>query len=261
MPDHRAASPLALALALALDLALAALLLLAPGAAHAAPSTGRLWLYASGNLQLSPGWSLTLMPGLRFEFERSDPSPTRDHYLDEVFVGPNWSRRWGDLGLKVSLWYYFLGFPRQGSYPVSHHLELIPAIDYQIGALNLSYRIIFHNTVYASVYPVAQRWGFGCVMRNLLLAKYRVIEGLSLLLGDEPWYGLVENSGTAYNGAGYWQSGFRLNRLYAGLEWKIFGGLSVSPQYVLETTFGPGGQGTEIGHYLFATVAYTHQVF
>ncbi|HEY3451354.1 MAG TPA: hypothetical protein VGK67_33660 [Myxococcales bacterium] len=255
MPAPRALSPFAAALALSAAFALA------PGEARAA-ETGRLWIYAAGNLQLTPEWTLTLMPGLRYEFERSG-APAKEHYLDEVFVGPSWSRRWGDLGFKLSLWYYFLGYPRPGSYPVSHNLELIPTVDYQIGALNLSYRAIFHNTFYASVYPGPQRWGFGTVMRNLVLLKYRIVPSFSLLLGDEPWFGILENAGTGtkYNSAGYWQSGLRLNRLYAGLDWKIAGGLALSPQYIFETTFGPNGQGTETGHYVFVTVSYTHKAF
>jgi len=240
---------------------LALVFVLGPAPAAAASTTGRLWFYASGNLLLSPEWSLTVMPGVRFEVERSGETPEKGHYLDELFVGPNWSRRWGDLGLRVSLWYYFLGFPRPGGYPVSHNLELVPTVDYQIGALNLAYRAIFHNTVYASVYPAGQRWGFGCVMRNLVMARYRIVERFSLLLGDEPWFGLIENAGTPYNAAGYWQSGLRLNRFYAGFDLKIAGGLSVSPQYIFETAFGPDGQGTEQGHYLFLTLAWRQKAY
>lgn len=250
MKAHRVLLPAAAALALALSAAPA-------GAAE----TGRLWVYAAGNLQLSPEWTLNLMPGIRYEFERSGGTAPKEHYLDEVFVGPTWARRWGDFGLKLSLWYYFLGYPRSGSYPLSHNLEVIPTVDYQVGALNLSYRIIFHNTFYASVYPGPQRWGFGTVMRNLVLLKFRIVPSFSLLLGDEPWFGIVENSGTKYDSAGYWQSGLRLNRLYAGVDWKIWGGLSVSPQYILETTFGPQGQGTDTGHYAFVTLAYTHKAY
>jgi len=253
----RALSPVAAALALA------GALCLSPAHALGA-ETGRLWLYAAGNVQLTPEWTLTLMPGIRYELARSGGAQPKEHYLDEVFFGPTWSRRWGDFGFKLSLWYYFLGYPRPGgSYPLSHNVELIPTVDYQVGALNLSYRIIFHNTVYASVYPGPQRWGFGTVMRNLVLLKYRVVPSFSLLLGDEPWFGIIENPGTgrSYNAAGYWQSGFRLNRLYAGADIKVVGGLSVSPQYIFETTFGPDGRGAETGHYVFLTVAYAHKVF
>lgn len=258
------ASPALLVSALA-----AALVASSPGSVAAATSTspdpahtGRLWLYASGTAQLSPSWSLTLIPGLRYELARSgEGATTKGHYLDEVFFGPNWSTRIGPLGVKVSLWYYFLGFPRSDTYPLSHNLELIPSVEYRTGAFSLSYRAIFHNTLYASVYSTDQRWGLGTVMRNLLMAKYAITESVTALLGDEPWFGIVEQQGVAYNGAGYWQSGFRLNRIYAGVDWKLDGGLSLSPQYVFETAFDADAKVTEMGHYLFVTLGYAFKAY
>lgn len=246
--------------AVGLAFALALCAALAPARAAAAPQTGRAWVYLAGNLQLSPSWSLSLVPGFRYELARTD-APAKGHYLDEVFLGPNWSRRFGDFGLKLSLWYYFLGFPRPSGYPVAHNLELVPTFDYRIGPLELSYRIIFHNTIYASVYPVGQRWGFGTVMRNLVQARLKVGEGVALILGDEPWFALVENAGTDYHSAGWWQRGFRLNRLYAGADFKLASGLSISPQYVFEAAIGADGGATELGHYGFVTLAYTLKAF
>ena len=136
-----------------------ALILAAAGALPAlaradTPQTGRLWFYASGNVQLAPSWSFSIIPGLRFEYERTGAA-SKGHYLDEVFVGPNWSRRFGPLTFKLSGWYYFLGYPRPGSYPISHNLEINPALDLKLGPFTLTYRAIFHNTLYASRDPVA----------------------------------------------------------------------------------------------------------
>lgn len=242
-------------------LALALPLLAAPAAA--APQTGRAWVYGAYNLQFSPNWGFTAMPGIRFEYARTG-APTREHYLDELFLGPNFGTRFldGALGFRLSLWYYFIGYPSATSsrYPVSHNVELIPTVDYRLGALNLSYRIIFHNTVYASVYDSGKRGGFGTVMRNLVMAKYAIADNLTLAVGDEPWFGIIENGGTPYSSAGYWKQGFRLNRLYAGVDWKA-GALTVSPQYVLESTVDNSGKLAETGHYLFLTVAYSHRLF
>lgn len=237
-----------------------ALTLAVPTARAETPNTARVWVYGAGTLQLDPTWSVTAITGSRFELARSGGGQTKDHYLDEVFVGPNWSRRFldGALGLKVSLQYYFIGYPKRANagYPLSHNLELVPTVDYRLGAFNLSWRAIFHNTFHASVYPAGQRWGYGMVLRNLVALRWAASERLTLLVGDEPWLGVVENSGTAYSAAGYWKSGFRLNRVYAGVEWKQ-GPVSVSPQYVFEATMNDEGSLAELGHYAFVTFAYT----
>lgn len=236
-------------------------MVLSVSSASATPQTGRIWAYGVANVQLDEAWSFAVIPGTRYEYARSGDLPSKGRYLDEVFVGPAWTGRLGDLSLKVALQYYFLGYPRPGSYPLSHNLELVPTIDYRIGALSLSYRIIFHNTIYASVYPAGQRWGFGTVMRNLVQARYALAPTFSVLLGDEPWFGLIENGGTAYSSAGYWQRGFRLNRLYAGFDWKLGNGVTLSPQYVFEATFGPDGQATELGHYAFVTLGFNFKAY
>ena len=244
--------------ALPVLLALSALALARP--ASAAPQDGRFWFYGAGNLQLSPSWSLSLIPGMRYEMARTE-GPAKGHYLDELFFGPTWSARAGDFGFSVSAWYYFLGFPRPGLYPLAHNLELVPTADWRYGPLDLSLRVILHNAFYASVYPAGRRFGLGTVMRDLLQARYAVAHGLSLLLGVEPWFGLVENPGTPFDPAGYWQAGLRLNRFNAGLDFRLEGGLSVTPQYLFETVFDARGNPAEIGHYAFVTVGYSFKAY
>lgn len=242
---------------------LVALLLLlglpAPAGAAETPHSGRLWLYLSGTAQLTPEWGLTLMPGIRYEFSRTAGGPERQHYLDEVLVGPTWSRSFGDLSLRVALWYYFIGYPpaQGGGYPLTHNLELIPAVAYRWGDLTLSYRAIFHNTLYASIYDRGERWGLGTVMRNLVQVRYQMTPSSAVLLGTEPWFGILENGGTPHHPAGYWKRGFRLNRINAGFDMKLARGFSLSPQYVLETAVDAQGKLAEIGHHIFLTAAYT----
>jgi hypothetical protein len=241
--------------------ALAAVLVLALSTAARAdtPQTGRLWFYAGATGQLAPSWSFSIIPGIRFEYERTGAA-AKGHYLDEVFVGPNWSKRWGLVNLKLSGWYYFLGYPRPGSYPLSHNLEIIPTVEVDLSPFVLSYRAIFHNTLYASVYPTSQRWGWGMVMRNLFQARFNVTHDLGVILGDEPWFGLFSVTDAPPSSAGYWPTGLRLNRVYVGLDWRIVAGLSVSPQYVFETTIADN-KVTEMGHYVFMTLSYTFKVY
>lgn len=237
------------------------LLFLLPLSARGAevPHAGRAWLYLNSTAQLTPEWALTLMPGIRYEFSRTGEAEARQHYLDEVFLGPTWSRGFGDLSLKIGLWYYFIGYPaaQGGGYPVTHNLELVPTVAWRLGEATLSYRAILHNTFYASVYDRGDRWGFGTVMRNLFQVRYQMTASSAVLLGVEPWFAIVENGGTRYHAAGYWKRGVRLNRVNAGFDMKVVGSLSLSPQYILETTVKNEGGLGEIAHYLCLTLTWS----
>jgi len=241
-----------------------ALLLLAacPALASAAPQTGRLWFQAAATIRLTDEWSVTAIPGLRFEYARSGAARAKAHYLDEAFVGPNWSTHLGDLTLTLSLWYCYVDLPSAtGATPLTHNLELMPALDWREGPLRLTLRAIFHNTLYASVYPVGQRWGFGTVMRGLVQASWQVSDRTSVFLGEEPWFALIGNVGAApASAAGFWEPGFRLNRVTAGVEFKAPSGVTLSPQYVLDATVGDDGRLAEMEHYVYLTVSWVLDV-
>jgi hypothetical protein len=223
------------------------------------PHTGRVWLYAATTLKLSPGLSLTLMPGLRAEIAR-DPGDALGHTMDEVFVGPNLLWRFDDLSLQLSLWYYFTGIPAQGSgdYYQTHSFEIIPTLSYKLGDLTLVSRTILHSTVYASVYSAStsQRSGYGLVLREMLLARYQVLDWLSALVADEPFFGVIEDAEAEPSLAGFWPQGVRLNRVYAGFDFKPRPGFTVSPQYVYESVFDDDGAVTSHNHYLFITASW-----
>jgi hypothetical protein len=196
------------------------------------PHTGRVWLYAATTVKVSPGLSLTLMPGIRTELGRS-AGASAGHFMDELFVGPNLHWKWavgqGEFGLALSLWYYFTGLPvaSSGAYHHTHSFELIPTLSYRRGAFSLSSRTIFHSTVWASVYEsTSARSGYGLVVREMLSLRYQLAERWALLLAGEPFFGAIEDREAEPSLLGFWPRGVRLNRVYAGAEVKLRPGFS-----------------------------------
>lgn len=245
-----------------LPAALAAIVLPAATVDAATPRTERLWVYAEATALASPHWALTVMPGYRYELAR-DPGPTKDHYMNELFVGPTYVHRSGNFTAKLSLWYYYIGYPirAKDDYVFSHNVELIPKLEWQLGALTLSSRTIFHNTVYATVYARDDwRRGFGLVVREMLQAKWQAFAKVALVLAEEPFFGVIEDAEAPSSGAGYWARGLRLNRIYAGFEWRPWPQLALTPMYVFETTH-QDGHVAEIGHYGFLTASYAWKAF
>lgn len=241
-------------LALILVLALACL----PGGAPGA-TTGRLWSYFNLTSRLGPSWAATAMPGVRWEFARSEDltAPARGIYFYELFVGPAYSRTWGDLTFKLPVWYYYTGYPSSAAYEYAHNIEFLPIINYRLGRLLLTSRTIFHNTVYASVYETsAQRHGYGLVIRQLFEATHSLNVRLALSLAEEPFFGVIEDQEAPPSMIGFWPAGFRLNRVYAGFRYQLTRGIALSPQYVLETVYA-GGTLTDVNHYLFLTLSAT----
>ena len=53
------------------------------------------------------------MPGMRFEYARSREDVAGVQFL-EFFIGPNFTYKLGNLTLKGSLWYYYMGYPTRG---------------------------------------------------------------------------------------------------------------------------------------------------
>ena len=137
-----------------------------------APNLGRTWLYFNSNIAFSPEWSLTIMPGQRFEFYRSGENDALHSFYYEFFMGPNYTKRFSDFTLRFSLWYSYMGFDLNrgalNSYLYSHNLVFIPSIDYRIGKLTLNNRIMFYSKFYANndLFTTSdQRWGFSLLLR------------------------------------------------------------------------------------------------
>ena len=273
-----------------------------------AKEEGRVWYDQNLTLAFTPEWSFTVMPGMRFEYARSREDAAGVQFL-EFFIGPNFTYKLGNLTLKGSLWYYYMGYPTRGrqqlqaptnyttldctklsatasnclsTYSFSHNLEIIPAVEYRLGRWSFYDRIIFHNTFYADTYNAdintdtlkldvgSQRWGWGTVLRELLQARYALTDRLGVLLADEVFFGIAEDSdtskiagGAGYKAPGYWKDGFRQNRVYAGIDFKVTPALTVTPMYMLEVDVSPTNSGdvSDISHNLFVIATYVAKMF
>jgi len=276
---------------------------------------GRVWYDQNLTLAFTPEWSITVMPGFRTEYARSREDAAGVQFL-ELFVGPNFTHRWGDFTLKVSLWYYYMGYPQRGrmqektpyapdvcsnnptsglyctsTYNFSHNLEIIPAVEYRLGRWSFYDRVILHNTFYADVYnntnPASnagvsvtdQRWGLGTVLRELLQARYALTDRLGILLSDELFFGILEDRDTrkmtavtdaakpivggGYNALGYWKDGFRQNRTYLGVDFKVTPTLTVTPMYMLEMDMDriTSNDVVDISHNFFLIVSYIAKMY
>jgi hypothetical protein len=247
--------------------ALVVLFVATAGAFADTAMAGRSWTYLNGTALISPHWAFMVMPGLRGEFNRNG-STAKDTYLYELFTGPVYIARKGAVTFKLPLWYYYMGYPNKAAdtYAFSHNFEVVPTVEYRYKNWTFIDRVILHNTFYASVYSTEkERSGYGLVLRELVQANYSVNKNLTLILADEPFFGVIEDKDTTVaangGGAGYWGKGFRLNRVYAGFNYAFSPSLSISPQYVFETTYDTRGKQTEIDHYVYLTLSYAWKLY
>lgn len=228
----------------------------------AQPQTARLWGYANVTAVLARDWAYVMMPGMRYEFTRSDDmgSAAKGVYFVELLTGPVYVFRHKCLTFKVPVWYYYTGFPVNSTedYFYSHNAEFLPIIEYRSGTLKLTSRTIFHNTFYASIYGTDDlKNGYGLVVRQLFRADYGVNSALTITAAEEPFFGVVEDSEAPPHMLGFWPGGFRMNRVYLGAGFQLGTSFTISPQYVFETTYGDATELTGINHYLFITISYT----
>jgi hypothetical protein len=281
-----------------------------------AKQEGRVWYDQNLTLAFTPQWSFTVMPGFRTEFARSREDVAGVQFL-EFFIGPNFSYKWKNFTFKGSLWYYYMGYPTRGrqalvapnyttlgcnnaalgtasvctpTYNFSHNLEIIPAVEYRLGRWSFYDRIIFHNTFYADAYNTdrtadlgldvgSQRAGWGTVLRELVQARYALTDRLGVLLADEVFFGIAEDSdtsklfkkntdgsitgGTGYLPTGYWKDGFRQNRIYLGIDYKVTPALTVTPMYMLEIDADRlnSSDVSDVSHNLFIIATYVAKMF
>jgi hypothetical protein len=256
---------------------------------------GRVWIDQNFVLAFSPNWSLTTMPGARGEFARTREGKMGLQFL-ELFFGPNYTYKTGNWTLKGSLWYYYMGYPQRGrmkelptgslacsvapvdpakssyctsTYNFSHNLEIIPSAEYRWGRWSIYDRMIFHNTFYADVYSTPdQRLGWGTVLRELLQGRYAVTDRLGVSLSDEVFLGIIEDGDThsiknGYSAPGYWKHGFRANRTYLGIDYKVTPNFTIAPMYMVEVMLSPTDSTdiTDIAHTLFVVATVTASTF
>jgi hypothetical protein len=227
------------------------------------PQTARGWLYGNLVTMLAPEWGLFAMPGARYELSRSR-GPEKQHYFDELFVGPLYVHKSGNLTFKMGLWYYFMGYPNRltDHYDWSHNIEVVPQVDYRWKRFTFTDRVILHNTFYATVYKSqSDRWGWGTVLRELVQATFWATESLGIIAADEPFFGVIEDAHAKSNGIGYWPHGLGLNRIYAGLTWKPGKSVTVTPLYIYETSYDTKGTVIGVNHYVYTTVSWTLKAY
>ena len=227
-------------------------------------TTGRFWSYLNITSLIDAKWAIVTMPGFRYEFARSDDLnmlPAKGIYFYEFFVGPVYTKTSGAFTFKLPVWYYYMGFPSDYAYFYSHNIEILPILSYRSGRTTFTGRTIFHNTVYASVYETREmRKGYSLVIRQLLQVAHNIDDRTTLIFADEPFFGVIEDGEAPPSPIGFWPSGFRLNRIYAGLQYSITPKMKISPQYVFETAHDEG-RVTDVNHYLFVTFSYVLKFF
>jgi hypothetical protein len=255
---------------------------------------GRVWIDQNFVLAFSPNWSLTTMPGGRVEFARSREGKAGLQLL-ELFFGPNYTYKTGNWTIKGSIWYYYMGYPQRGrlkegngglacstpaiapstnctsAYNASHNIEIIPAAEYRFGRWSVYDRVILHNTVYADLYNTAdQRSGLGTVLRELVQLRFAVNDRLGVSLMDELFFGIHEDGDTSsiannkgYQPLGYWKNGFRANRIYAGIDYKVTPNFTLAPTYMVEFGMSPTDSTdlTDVAHTLFVVATVTASTF
>jgi hypothetical protein len=228
------------------------------------PVASRLWTYTNLNLHLSKSTSWMVMAGFRYEFSRKEQGvDPKEMYFYEFFTGPMFYTGIWKLKIILPIWYYYMGFPIKAddTYTYSHNLELMPIFVYKTGNLIIYNRFIFHNTLYSSFYGKIMDnsdWenGYSLLLRWKLMFQYILSSKIILELANEPFYGLVEDHKMPpVTGPGFSEQGIDMNRVYAGLIYKVSPVFSIEVNYIYETSYAENAEEekklTQIAHYIF----------
>ncbi len=253
----------------------------------------RSWEYLNLPVVLSPNWTYNILLSHAYEYKReNDPAKLDEEkktYFHEVFTGPMYTIKSGDFTLRLPLWYYYQGFPvKQASnstypnaYYYSHNVEFLPIVEYKIGNFKIWNRVIFHNKFYSSYYEKDKRLkdsgkdqdgkGYSLLLREYLRFEYNVTESFRLLIGDEIFYGTIEDKDTKditpdrLGGPGGFElKGFSQNRLYAGFGYNFTKEFSIEPLYMYQRAYTNKENKKELveeDHYLFITFTYVIKTF
>ncbi len=236
------------------------LLLSLTTAGLAKTETTRSWLYLGVTLPMSDHWSMTIMPGHKYEFQRNG-SESIDTFLYELFVGPTYHGKFGPGFLHFPVWYYYLGFPYKpsDSYHSNHNIAVLPTYTLPFGRLSISLRLFAHNTLYSGFYNTDQeRWGYSLLLTEMLGIAYRFSDTWSIMTALELFHGMVEDQEAApTSGAGFYRKGFAKSKWYIGFSGIVQNGLFAKINYILEKSFSPGGELLQQDHFLYLVLSYT----
>jgi hypothetical protein len=284
-------------------LALAAVTGVAQAADTPTKQEGRVWIDQNFVLAFSPEWSLTVMPGARSEYARSREGKAGLQFIEFFFGPNYTYKRGPLTLKGSLWYYYMgypqrgrstesvtcttsiqtsTGTYCGSAYNFSHNLEIIPSVEYRWGRWSVYDRIIFHNTFYADVYSTPtdtlsvsdQRLGWGTVLRELVQGRFAVSDRLGVFLMDEVFLGIIEDGDTSglknakgeatgYKSMGYWKNGFRANRTYLGIDYKVTPNFTIAPMYMVELTMNPTDSTdvTDVVHNLFVVGTITASLF
>lgn len=260
------------------------LLVSTQGFANQKPSTFRTWEYLDFTVLLSPNWAYTVLPGHTYEWTRdNDPSTdpkkreAKGPVLYELFTGPVYITKIGDVTVKLPLWYYYMGFPikatttTESMYKYSHNIEFVPIVEYKMGDWKFWNRVIFHNTVYSNYYKEdSDRKGYSLLIREFFKVEYSLTPDFRLVVGDEIFVGIIEDSDTNTDALtpglispGFSRKGFSQNRFYLGCGYSFSPVLSITPLYILQTQHFKrySNKVTEYDHYIQVTLSYALKLY
>ncbi len=245
----------------------------------AVPVAYRSWTYLDLTALLSPEWSWTLLSSHSYEFDRNnDPKSDveKKTFFYEVFTGPTYTMKFGNLTVKLPLWYYYQGFPIRSAvnpsdhdkYFYSHNIEFMPTLEYKIGNFKFWNRVIFHNKVYSSLYDSSSKnKGYSLLIREYFRVEYNVTDQFAVMIGDEIFQGIIEDDDTkditpSPVSPGFEYGGFTQNRLYIGFSYKFTPTIIITPMYMYQTQyFDAGNELTEKDHYLFTTLTFIFKTY
>jgi hypothetical protein len=251
--------------------------------AHAGnvPVTFNHWLYLNGNIAFSPSWSLHVMPGHSYEYWSDEKTGAGSHpkgtFLTELFIGPWYSTALTDnLKMRLGVEYYYMGFSLSHSADVidfyNHCIEVIPVFDYKINdKFSISSRTIFHNVLYTSDRKSRatdeSSSGWGMLVRQLVTVHYNLNQLVTLSLGNEFFFGVVEGDGliSAHKNT----KGYNENRVIPGITLKnLAPGFSLTANYIYRTSFQMHDSATfdkgdinKVQHYAQLIASYTFKTF
>lgn len=247
------------------------------------PTSYRTWTYLNLNFIVAPGWAWTVLTSHAYEYKRdNDVKDNKGWYFAEFFTGPVYVKKFDNLTVKLPLWYYYQAFPIRAAvsttgkdeYCYAHNIEFLPIIEYKIGNFKIWNRIIFHNKIYSSFYSTFMNnsdlnKGYSLLIREYLRFEYSLNRKLTLMIGDEIFYGVIEDDDTkditpAPLTPGFEYGGFCLNRLYVGFSYKITPTIAFTPMYMYQTQYFDDSDTFKVtgkDHYLFSTLTFLIKTF
>lgn len=217
-------------------------------------STGRIWTYVNVMASVHENWTLSLMPGHRYEYTRSEGDELKT-FLYELMVGAIYKKGMGPVTFTMPVYYYYMQWEFDSTIR-SHNALLMPAFSYRYGNWTFSERTILHNKFYTDLYE-DNRFGYSMLWRQMIKVAYSFTDSFSLFAANDLFIGAIEDGETVSAGEpGFERRGITANRFYLGTRIAMGKGVSLVPQYILQTDFDEDVNVVTQNHYIQLTVNY-----